>query len=520
MVVACDVVPKRAITLATGLRRARCRRRIEHMFEKRNAQRVAPGVFSRDVEIRTCALLDQLEASPPGPGLIEALDAFPIDDLTPLSQVRVLALWDRAEAWIGARKQPAIVAVAGLTPREKDDWAREEVAACLRLSPDTARGRIRVARALCGRLADTHAALAAGDMSLWQVLHLAEAVQDLSDTAAAEVQTRVLPRAGQQTLTQFRQSVARAVHRADPRDAQEKHLDARDGREVVLVANDRGMATLIAHQPAEDAALVHLACDTLARELREPDDARTLAQRGSDALTELARRYLAGTLSTAHGQPVTLNVTVDTATLFGFADNPAHLAGYGPITPDIARALAKDALWRWVLTDPSTGVVLDSGPRHDPGQHLRDLVLLRHPTCTAPGCARPSRNCDLDHTIPYPQGPTCECNLAPLCRRHHRLKTTGRWTLQHLPDHTMRWTTQAGLTYTVPPPAIGPPHPDRDPDGDFFPDPSCVPDPDYQPPPLVRPCAHPRITPHRPGGQTRAETSTSTTRDEELEPPF
>ena len=29
-------------------------------------------------------------------------------------------------------------------------------------------------------------------------------------------------------------------------------------------------------------------------------------------------------------------------------------------------------------------------------------------------------------------GPTCSCNLVPLCRYHHRLKTHGGWKLQRV----------------------------------------------------------------------------------------
>ncbi|KRB74959.1 hypothetical protein ASE01_16415 [Nocardioides sp. Root190] len=36
--------------------------------------------------------------------------------------------------------------------------------------------------------------------------------------------------------------------------------------------------------------------------------------------------------------------------------------------------------------------------------------------------------CDIDHEIPHHTGgPTCPCNLDPLCRRHHRAKTFSQW---------------------------------------------------------------------------------------------
>ena len=49
-----------------------------------------------------------------------------------------------------------------------------------------------------------------------------------------------------------------------------------------------------------------------------------------------------------------------------------------------------------------------------PGVLLRELVTVRHRTCAFPGCGRPARRCDADHTRPWDDGgPTCECNLAP-----------------------------------------------------------------------------------------------------------
>ncbi|MCW2790952.1 MAG: hypothetical protein JWO76_50, partial [Nocardioides sp.] len=40
-------------------------------------------------------------------------------------------------------------------------------------------------------------------------------------------------------------------------------------------------------------------------------------------------------------------------------------------------------------------------------------------------------------------------NLAPLCRRHHRAKTTGRWRYARHPDHTYTWHSPQGRVYLV-----------------------------------------------------------------------
>jgi hypothetical protein len=69
-------------------------------------------------------------------------------------------------------------------------------------------------------------------------------------------------------------------------------------------------------------------------------------------------------------------------------------------------------------------------PGYRPDSLLRRLVKIRQRTCAFPGCRRPAVACDDDHTVPYDQGGlTCECNLAPLCRRHHRAKQAPGWHL-------------------------------------------------------------------------------------------
>ena len=86
---------------------------------------------------------------------------------------------------------------------------------------------------------------------------------------------------------------------------------------------------------------------------------------------------------------------------------------------------------------------------HDPTPLLREQVLLTHSTCVFPQCARRSRSCDLDHIIDWPLGPTCSCNLVPLCRGHHRLKTHAGWTYERTGPTTFVWTSPHGHTYTV-----------------------------------------------------------------------
>jgi len=171
-------------------------------------------------------------------------------------------------------------------------------------------------------------------------------------------------------------------------------------------------------------------------------------------------------------------------------------AGYGPLDADTSRELAAllagqpGARWCITLTgrqgqaiahgcartgpDGSTGadVVnwlsrigicqlqtgecshLRESPHYRPPPSLRHLLRARQATCSFPGCRRPATRCDYDHTIPHDQGGrTCECNLAPLCRRHHRAKQAEGWSLTQPTPGVMTWTTPSGRSYATGPTA-------------------------------------------------------------------
>jgi hypothetical protein len=90
--------------------------------------------------------------------------------------------------------------------------------------------------------------------------------------------------------------------------------------------------------------------------------------------------------------------------------------------------------------------------RYRPSRKLSHLVKARNTTCTAPGCGRRAARCDLDHTDPHHDGGrTCECNLAPLCRHHHRCKQAEGWRLKQSEPGVLVWHTPAGRTYTTTP---------------------------------------------------------------------
>ena len=80
---------------------------------------------------------------------------------------------------------------------------------------------------------------------------------------------------------------------------------------------------------------------------------------------------------------------------------------------------------------------------------LAEQTELRDHTCAFPWCERPARVCEKDHVIPHARGgPTCTENLAPLCKRHHRLKTHhSGWSYTVLEPGTYLWTSPYGYQF-------------------------------------------------------------------------
>ncbi len=70
-------------------------------------------------------------------------------------------------------------------------------------------------------------------------------------------------------------------------------------------------------------------------------------------------------------------------------------------------------------------------------ERLAEQTQVRDGTCVFPWCTRPAIACDSEHITAHADGgTTCSCNIAPVCRRHHRLKTHTPVDLhRHRPRH-------------------------------------------------------------------------------------
>jgi hypothetical protein len=235
--------------------------------------------------------------------------------------------------------------------------------------------------------------------------------------------------------------VKRAVLRVDPDGAQARHQQKRKDRRIVVTPADDSMAELWAYLPAPAAAAIYETVDMAARRAMTPGDTRTADQRRADAFIDLI-------LGEATGPAAQVNVIVPMSSLLGLDQEPAELAGYGPIPAELAKELAADATWRRLLTDPTSGALLDYGrTTYKPPAALADFVRARDRTCHFPGCNRAAEKCQLDHRITYPRGCTDTNNLDALCAHHHQLKHRSKWSGQRLRNGDYRWRSPAGLYY-------------------------------------------------------------------------
>jgi hypothetical protein len=120
--------------------------------------------------------------------------------------------------------------------------------------------------------------------------------------------------------------------------------------------------------------------------------------------------------------------------------------------------------WAGVIADLAaqfTDRPAHSGPR--PGDRFARAALARHievrdRTCSFPGCRRPARKSDLDHTLGFAAGgPTAAHNMGPACGRHHRYKSLGWWSLAQPEPGSFRWTSPLSRTYRTRGEPIRPP---------------------------------------------------------------
>ena len=365
--------------------------------------------------------------------------------------------------------------------------AASEVSLALSWTPRHADARVAHAVRLVKQLPATLAALEAGAIDAYRARVIDEETAPLADDTelTREVELAALHRAEDKTGPGLRAFVKRKVIAAAPEKAEQRRTSARKTRRIDKPFPEcDGMSSMQVYGPIEDLAALFTAIDAAAHSRRDAaakagddDTAGTpLTALRFDVLADWAWSALAAghlgccaqdcagasqRLGTRHGRAAVVNVAVPFTALAGINDEPGELSGYGPVTAEVARRIAGDAVWRRILTDPASGALLDYGvTRYVPPQHLAEHVIARDRTCRFATCAHPAETSELDHTTPFRPdgtgGPTAAGNLGPLHRRHHNDKTHHGFEFTQPEPGRYVITTPAGLSYQVDPEIIGP----------------------------------------------------------------
>lgn len=348
-----------------------------------------------------------------------------------------------------------------------DEWEviAAEVGARLGISRGRASSQMNYGLTLLERLPKFAAVCLAGDVDLWTLAVIEFRTALITDhDVLARIDERLAAQVRQwSALSQKRvaELVDWHVGELDP-EAVRKARQADIDRHIEVGPAANGMVEVWGQLPATAGAAFDKTLDDLADSVCR-DDPRTKAQRRADAIDALNNRATklactcgspncpAGDVADGGKTQIVIHVLAEKATVEADGTKPGYLPGFGAIPADTVRKLAKRAKIR-PLKQP-TDFASESGYR--PSAALADFIRCRDLNCRFPNCDKPAVACDLDHTVPYPFGPTHPANLKAYCRTHHLLKTfytgPGGWSDRQSADGTVTWTSPSGRIYTTKP---------------------------------------------------------------------
>jgi hypothetical protein len=418
------------------------------------------------------------------------------DGLVEAARAGGVAEWARVENAACARRLAAIAdilercrAADGSAEREQwciDNWDAvcADVAAAQNVSLGVASHQLLVAMALRERLPRVAEVFNAGTIGLRMVNTIVYRTGLITDAdARGKVDTEIAAACaewGALSVAKLESAIDYWVDRCDPYALRRTETQAR-GRHVDITTGEdgAGLASVEAILFVHDAEALDQRLDAMANGVCERDP-RTLEQRRSDALGALgqkADRLVCRCGDTecegAGRQPsaVVVHVIAEEQSLNDDTvlqlDGKATQSVWAPRVPQRpSKAPPAKIIGGGMLPAPLLAATLASTaklvpivhpgdappePRYTPSAALAAFIRCRDLTCRAPGCDVPATECDIDHTIPYPAGPTQASNLKCLCRKHHLIKTFLGWQDRQLPDGTVIWTAPNGKTYVTHP---------------------------------------------------------------------
>jgi len=368
-----------------------------------------------------------------------------------------------------------------------------EIAAALGLSSDSGRRLVGEAVELRHRLPRLWNRVMAGALPVWRARKIAQETNQLTPEGAEFVDRHLAPVAHKTGMVTAQKLVAEAIARFDPEKAELDRADSDATRRFDIdlqgqIDPARGVVPVSGTLDLADALDLENAVSRVAADLALAGSLDSLDVRRASAVGEIARRQTTLDLSgcatgddainpsatRSKARHVVIHVHLSEAALTDLDPNACGGVDLARVEKTRSFVLAEQV--REWCRDTSTQVVVKpvidlrdqvAVDAYEIPDRIAERVRLTRPTCVFPHCTRPARGCDLDHVDEYvracdggPPGQTSTANLAPLCRRHHRVKThpslTGagperRWRYRRLLDGSFVWTSPHDQQYLVDP---------------------------------------------------------------------
>lgn len=333
------------------------------------------------------------------------------------------------------------------------------------MSTTGGRAYLRDALILCHRLPGIYRRTLTGAVPVHKARKIAQACIGKAPDVVEYLDAKFAPIADTSGLVTVDRMLAEAELALHPEQAEHDRLDALQKRSVFFDRDQdltltNGLAEMVINTDWADLAHFDLTINAIAEALKHTEEGEdeSLDTRRALAVGVLADPDRAAALLAEHettsGTPRrTLDLIVHlTADTLRGASNVATGAD--------GRVFVADQVRDWAAR-PDTHItvrgLIDLTPtthehegedHYRPSKTLSESVVLRDQTCVFPFCRRPAKACDLDHICPFREsGRTCECNLAPLCRHHHQLKTHAGWRYRPIEPGVYLWSDTHGQRF-------------------------------------------------------------------------
>ena len=359
-----------------------------------------------------------------------------------------------------------VLALAGEGAPSVAEFAAYEVAAALNVSTSSGLAQLGRALELRYRLPKLWQRVVDGDLSVWRAGAVADSTRLLSLKGAAYVDTHLAPVAHKLSWAQQQRTVEKATALFDPELAAQRAAEAADRRffDVGLENADlTGVVAVSGMVDLTDAIDLETAVAQTATALLGWGCEETRNVRRSMAVGEMARQQLAlelrdaappsvdgdgervpaqGTRSHTRGRAITMFLHLDAT---GVAE--CETTGTNVLIEQIRRWCGAGGN-QVVLKPLKDLAACEPVEAYAVPRRHAEQVELRDRTCVFPFCTVRATRCDKDHVTAHADGgATCPCNLAPLCRRHHRAKTHSAWTYVTLDPGVYLWSSPNRLSF-------------------------------------------------------------------------